>query len=126
MDGVEGQPWCAGFVSYIIKQAAELLGLEEPPIAGSVSCAELARQAKAAHLLSGDFDSFNRCPAPGSIMLVQGGAHGYQHTGIVTASHEETFETIEGNTDSDGGREGWELAKRIRSYSRKAFICWKD
>lgn len=126
MDGVEGQPWCAGFVSYIIKQAAELLKIE-PPIPGSVSCADLARQAKAAGLLyAASTAQPAPPPSPGSIMLARGGPFGHNHTGVVTASRGETFETIEGNTDSAGGREGRELAKRTRSYSGKDFICFSD
>jgi hypothetical protein len=125
MDDVEGQPWCAGFVSYIIRQAAELLGLPKPPIAGSVSCAELAVRAHDSKLFVSQHAQRRDIP-PGSIMLVEGGPHGYNHCGIVISSNAETFETIEGNTNSDGGREGWELAKRIRSYSGKDFICWKD
>jgi hypothetical protein len=122
MDGVEGQPWCAGFVSYIIKQAAELLKVE-PPIKGSVSCAELAAQALAADL---DFIGTTGPIPAGSIMLVRGGPHGHNHTGIVTASSAETFETIEGNTNDLGSPEGFEVCKRIRSYTGKDFIVWKN
>ena len=123
MDGVEGQPWCAGFVSYIIKQAAELLKIE-PPIAGSVSCEELAKQAMIARIPQGPPAS--TLPVPGSIMLVRGGPHRYNHCGIVVSSTDETFETIEGNTNDSGSREGYEVCKRIRSYTGKDFICWKS
>ena len=123
MDGVEGQPWCAGFVSYIIKQAAELLKIE-PPIAGSVSCEELAKQAMIARIPQGPPAS--TLPVPGSIMLVRGGPHRYNHCGIVTDSSEHTFETIEGNTNDHGSPEGYEVCKRIRSYTGKDFICWKS
>ena len=45
--GHEGAPWawCAGFVSFLMRQAAETLGLD-PPIRGSVSCDSLAAQAR--------------------------------------------------------------------------------
>lgn len=39
-DGAEF-PWCAGFVSFILKQAAEILGMTSP-IQGSMSCDFLA------------------------------------------------------------------------------------
>jgi hypothetical protein len=120
MDGREGDPWCAGFVTYIIKQAAELLKIE-PPIAGSVSSALLAGQAKAAHLQVNCATK----PPPGSIMLVKGGAHGYNHCGIVVSSGADTFETIEGNTNDSGSAEGYEVCKRTRSYGGKEFIVWR-
>jgi len=120
MDGVEGQPWCAGFVSYIIKQAAELLMIE-PPIAGSVSCDTLADQAFKAGL---EITTQEPIPA-GSIMLVERNPHHYNHCGIVTASGEHTFETIEGNTNDRGSPEGYEVCKRTRSYTGKDFIIWE-
>ena len=45
--GNEGDQWawCAGFVTFILKQASELMGAPMP-IAGSVGCDQLAAQAK--------------------------------------------------------------------------------
>ena len=51
MEGNEGTdwPWCAGFVTFILKQACLTLN-RSMPIAGSFGCTELAQQAKAKHL----------------------------------------------------------------------------
>ena len=124
MDGMEGEPWCAGFVSYLVKQAAELVKIE-PPIGGSVSCAELARQAKAAGLFSGEYSSFNRCPAAGSITLAKTLANRYYHCGVVVSSAEHTFESIEGNSNDNGSAEGFEVVRKIHAYGdRYDFIVW--
>ena len=48
-DGAEF-PWCAGFVTFILKQAAETLGMTMP-IQGSTSCDSLSAQGKDAGLL---------------------------------------------------------------------------
>jgi hypothetical protein len=32
------------------------------------------------------------------------------------------FETIEGNTNDDGSREGYEVCRRFRSYQKTDFI----
>ena len=46
----------------------------------------------------------------------------WTHTGIVFSLSEETFESIEGNTNDSGDREGYEVCKRIRSYGGKDFV----
>ena len=45
--GKEGEeyPWCAGFVSFIIKQAADTMGIALP-LKYTLSCDDLASQAK--------------------------------------------------------------------------------
>jgi len=34
------------------------------------------------------------------------------------------FQTIEGNTNDDGSREGYEGCQRVRGYASKDFIVW--
>jgi hypothetical protein len=46
----------------------------------------------------------------------------WTHTGLVTASAAEVFDTIEGNTNDDGNREGFEVCSRSRGYQDKDFI----
>jgi hypothetical protein len=40
----------------------------------------------------------------------------------VIAPREEVFETIEGNTNDEGSREGYEVCHRVRGYGSKDFI----
>jgi len=44
------------------------------------------------------------------------------HTGIVVAAHADSIETIEGNINNEGSREGYEVCRRFRGYGKKDFI----
>jgi hypothetical protein len=39
------------------------------------------------------------------------------HTGMVSVLHEETFDTIEGNTNDEGSANGYEVCARNRAFS---------
>lgn len=120
MSGMEGQPWCAGFVSFVLKQASALMSAPMP-IAGSVSCDQLAAQAKAAGILLDEHRAPNEL-RPGSLFLVRKSPTDWTHTGIVAEIHSEFFRTIEGNTNDDGVREGYEVCTLTRSYASKDFV----
>jgi len=112
--------WCAGFVSFILKQASELMGTPMP-IAGSVGCDQLASQAKAKNLFAAEHEGRDTL-RPGSIFLVRKTPTDWTHTGIVVEIHPEFFRTIEGNTNDDGVREGYEVCTLTRSYTSKDFV----
>jgi hypothetical protein len=59
---------------------------------------------------------------PGSFFLVRNAPTDWTHTGIVVNASDETFKTIEGNTNDDGSREGYEVCARTRGYSNMDFI----
>jgi hypothetical protein len=114
MNGMEGQPWCAGFVSFVLAQAAA--AVKKPmPIAGSVSCDALAAQAKAVN-------RFSQNGRAGSIFLVRKTPSDWTHTGFVVEAREDRFFTIEGNTNDDGEREGYEVCTLSRGYASKDFV----
>jgi hypothetical protein len=54
--------------------------------------------------------------------LVRNTPSDWTHTGIVVSTSAETFKTIEGNTNDDGSREGYEVCARTRGYSNMDFI----
>lgn len=124
MNGNEGPEWswCAGFASFILKQAAQTL--EMPlPIKISVSCDVLAEQAKQKGLFLSETKARDRqLIKPGALFLVRRTKTDWVHTGIVLKADAEVFYTIEGNTNDDGGREGYEVCKRFRGYEAKDFI----
>ena len=123
--GKEGTawPWCAAFVTYIIKQAAAACNVKSP-IPGSFSCDELAKQAYPKARLFPQGKTAGCVISAGDLFLIPKPGGGYQHTGIVTAVEpgKGTFWTIEGNTNDDGSREGYEVCKRVRLISKCAFI----
>ena len=123
MKGNEGTPWawCAGFVTFLLKQATESLHISMP-IRGSFSCDSLAAQARDAGLFVSESNvDANSLPA-GSIFLVRRTRTDWTHTGLVTDAHTAAFDTIEGNTNDDGHREGYEVCSRSRDYVKKDFI----
>ena len=123
-EGNDGLPWawCAGFVSLIMQQAFFYQGIKAP-IKGSVSCDSLAAQAKTAgRFVSGraiargdvSWESLGEC----SIFLKRRTSTDWTHAGFaLDASGQRktlVFSTIEGNTNDEGIREGFEACRRTR------------
>ena len=123
MNGHDGQQWawCAGFVTFILHQATESLNADMP-IRGSFSCDTLVAQARAAGLFLSEADARDRGVPAGSFFLVRRTDTDWTHVGIVEATDEMVIRTIEGNTNDEGGREGYEVCARSRGYSSKDFI----
>lgn len=113
--------WCAGFVTFIMRQAAESLGVRTP-FAGSVSCDSLAAQAQMAGLFVSQGEARGRTIPPGSLFLCRRTESDWTHAGIVSECRELMFKTIEGNTNQNGEREGYEVCARSRGYTDKDFI----
>jgi len=123
MNGNEGSqwPWCAGFVTFVLHQATESINIEMP-IPGSFSCDTLAAQAQSAGLFLSEADATSSNVLPGSLFLVRRTDTDWTHVGIIEEASESYFRTIEGNTNDDGDREGYEVCARWRGYSNKDFI----
>lgn len=123
MDGHEGPNWfwCAGFVTFLMEQAAALKGVKAP-LAGSFSCDSLAAQGKE----RGAFRKEGQLSAaeltPGAIFLDRRTPSDWTHTGIVVRTEASAFHTIEGNTNDDGSRNGYEVCARRRGYAKKDFV----
>lgn len=131
MNGKEGAdwPWCAGFVTYILAQASEGMKVDRNPLKPTASCDILASQAADKEILLTEKEiakdeGKKALLRPGSIFLVRASktSSDYIHTGIVTAVQDEYFETVEGNTNDAGEREGYEVCRRLRGYGNKDFI----
>lgn len=123
MQGSDGaaSAWCAGFVTFLLHQATE--SLQVPiPVDGSFSCDFLAAQAREAGLLLPGSQANPETLPEGSIFLVRRSAADWTHTGLVSDVYEAGFDTIEGNTNDDGHREGVEVCARSRGYGGKDFI----
>jgi peptidoglycan hydrolase-like protein with peptidoglycan-binding domain len=124
MSGHEGPewPWCAGFVSFLLQQASATAGVPMP-VGATFSCDLLATdsQRRRRFLPGREVTGPGDIP-PGSIFLNRRVGGDWVHTGIVTTAGADTFETIEGNTNDAGDREGYEVCRRVRGYSSKDFI----
>ena len=118
--------WCAGFVTFIMHQAYFYRD-QKAPIKGSVSCDALAAQAVAAGLFVNEsditsgrvkWDSLGEC----GLFLRRRTSTDWTHTGFFHGGTEPVrelvFSTIEGNTNDEGSREGFEACRRKRSVSK--------
>ena len=128
VEGNQGHDWrwCAGFVTFVLKQACMSLG-RAMPIEGSVSCDVLLYQAKAAGLRVRDTEiASGQTPwsdlGEMAIFLVRRTATDWTHTGFCFGGAGTIFSTIEGNTNDDGSNNGYEVTKRTRSVTKKDFI----
>ena len=128
MSGNQGDDrlWCAGFVTFVMKQACMALE-RQPPIAGSQSCDSLAYQAKEAGLFVKGTDVASgtvQWPELGAsqIFLVRRTSTDWTHTGFSFEGSGVTYSTVEGNTNDAGSGEGNEVCQRTRSVAKKDFI----
>jgi hypothetical protein len=113
-------------VSFVLRQACLTLN-RSMPFPGSLSCDELANQAKAAGLFipnarlqngQVEWRQLGRC----QIFLVRKTSTDWIHTGISFRGIGETYMTIEGNSDNNGSSNGYEVCQRTRSIKNKDFI----
>jgi hypothetical protein len=117
-----GNPWCASFVYWCIRQAAKALG-ETTPYVQSGGCVVVEEWAKAHGILS-------TVPEPGDVFLEYGVPLGEthrraDHTAFVTSVVGKTFRTVEGNTNDNGGREGIGVFARTRMAGPNyRFVKW--
>lgn len=126
MNGNDGEAWawCAGFVCFVLAQACRTLGIDKP-FARSFSCDELARLGKSAGRFVAERDAAAdpKQLKPGTVFLVRKRPGDWVHTGIVTrVNDDEVFSTIEGNTNEEGSREGYEVCARKRGFGNKDFL----
>jgi len=134
-NGNDGSEWVwgAGFTSFVLLQAASGLGIDAP-IRGSASNDTLAAQAYAAGIfISGtDVQDGRYVVKPGDLFLRRRTSSDWISSGIVISQkpsikeNEIVFATIEGNTNDEGTREGYEVARRIRYLTDESpydFIC---
>ncbi|MBU2552169.1 MAG: CHAP domain-containing protein [Proteobacteria bacterium] len=120
--GHDGTPWawCAGFVSYIVASACREFGVRNP-LKYTMSCDNLADQAQRLGILANGPETG---PRPGDIFLNVSprNKRDWVHTGIVTGVDGGEVRTIEGNTNDDGSREGYEVCTRRRAIAPRDFV----
>ena len=111
-----GLPWCAAFVAWT--------GLHSGvpwPLAPVPGCMSLYADAKAKGLVRDR-------PETGAVFLLWFPRLGrYAHTGFLERSGDQpgTWHTIEGNTNPAGGREGYGVFRRVRTFGpRDVFVYW--
>lgn len=113
-----GEPWCAAFVYYCFATAAGRLKRKNPMETSDCKSGQVldlwnrARRASRVKTISPDeaADDPSRVK-PGMVFIIStSGEHG--HTGLVAGVHGNRLETIEGNTNDGGSREGIGVFRR--------------
>ena len=114
-------PWCAGFVSFVLRQAA-LATKTKPLYNYEFGCDQLASLAKSA----GTYvkQSEMKPGASPAIFLVRNprNAADWTHTGFGHSFTASAFQTVEGNGNASGGREGTEVVQLHRGYASRNFV----
>lgn len=123
LDPAGAYPWCAAFVGQIGRQA---VGASWPvPRSASVAAIAAWAATKAGVLQSR--------PRAGDLFLLWSPQlKRFAHIGVITRVRAALnvpgayFETIEGNTNDDGGREGFGVFARVRRDDGKTkFVRWE-
>lgn len=122
MDGLDGTPWawCMGFAQTIYDQAFS--GFDQKftsQMPHTYSCdvvgffgrdnGKLIRNRKLR-------DGAHTEVKPGDMFLVVKNPRDWIHTGIIIDRQGDWFHTVEGNTNDEGVREGFEVCRRMRNF----------
>jgi hypothetical protein len=118
----DGEAWCATFAKLVFKKA----------YIGTVLEAEIEKLfSKSATATYANFDKSDwktqlpngkpiKTPEVGALVVWRMGDSWAGHIGVVTEIVSSTeFKTVEGNTDGKGGREGIEVAEKLRQTNQK-------
>lgn len=125
MNGNEGVqwPWCAGFATFVLRQAARTRGVAMPhPYAFGCDFLAGVAQSNGRYLrpkTASDLASVK----PGYLFLVRKTTNSWSHIGIVDAIQgQSTITTIEGNTNDSGSPEGFEVCRRTRGMTDRDYL----
>lgn len=116
----QGWPWCAAFVDWCIAEYALTGGIDAKKIPRTASAFGLIEWGKK----QGCEVITEAMPEPGDIVV-----YTFSHCGIVSRLGDAgtLFYAIEGNTNAEGGRDGYAVAERGRNLKAvKAFIRIKE
>lgn len=112
-----GYPWCQAFVYWCIQRACAQQRLDNRYIR-TAGCAVVAAWADEQDILGGT-------PQRGDQFLMYGRPEGYWracHTGLVTGVNGLYVETIEGNTNPGGSRDGYGVFRRTRPAASLRYV----
>lgn len=113
----EGSAWCMAFVYWCVDIAAKRLNLTNP-LVKTAGVLYQWNHNQTCRLIPNRSSGIQ----PGDIFIMDFGG-GTGHTGFVEKVEGSIVHTIEGNTNDEGSREGYEVARRQRTITAmKGFI----
>lgn len=101
--------WCASFVYWCFDEAATSMSVKNP-LAKTGGVMDQWNKRKAEFRVTG-------APQPGDIGILDLG-NGLGHMFIVESVELDHVHNVEGNTNDEGGREGYEVCRRTRLRSK--------
>lgn len=108
----KGYSWCMAFIYWATKEAATQLAIPNP----------LTKTGGVLAMYNKERDLVVTDPRPGDIFIMDFGK-GLGHTGIIEKVEKNIIHTIEGNTNDDGSREGYEVCRKQRKTDTiKAYL----
>jgi hypothetical protein len=120
-----GDAWCACFVYWCFDQATKNMGKKNPLVktGGALASYNLSTGKKIPAVEAKNNPAIIK---PGQIFILDFGG-GKGHTGIITSVNGGFIDTIEGNTNDQGGREGSGVFGRVRKINsvNKGFLEYK-
>ncbi|MEM6642359.1 MAG: peptidoglycan-binding domain-containing protein [Bacteroidota bacterium] len=129
MDGNEGTkwPWCMGFAQMVVDQATFTLEQRFTDLLpASYSCDVVGSYGLNQGKLIENAALRKKSIEEGDLFLnVRIPKADWTHVGIITGVDGDWIETIEGNTNDEGSREGYEVCARRRNYKLKKIDVFK-
>lgn len=123
MDGNEGKQWawCMGFVQTILDQAFSTLNQKFTSfLPHTFSCDVVGEYGLKNNCLirNSEISDALEIIKPGDLFLISKSTHDWVHTGIITDIKDDWIYTVEGNTNDEGVREGFEVCRRMRNFKK--------
>ena len=111
--GGQGWPWCAAFVDWCVDESGLMRDEDRPKTPAAFDLIHWGANHGCLIL-----SPSRVIPQRGDIVV-----YTFSHCGIVADVEPGYVHAVEGNTNSQGGRDGYEVAKRLRAFSQiKALI----
>ncbi len=104
----KGYAWCMAFVYWCVNEEAKKLKVPNP----LVKTAGVLKQWQS---LPDNMKKIKATPEVGDVFIMKLGKKGNGHTGFVFGIEDGVIHTIEGNTNADGSREGYEVCSHVRT-----------
>lgn len=108
LNPADKNPWCAAFIYWCFQQAADAMGVKNPMFkSGHVLTQWRMRKEK--------YRVYT--PQPGDVGIMDFGKD-KGHMFIVEIGHLDKTDNVEGNTNDEGSREGFEVCRRDRQRAK--------
>ena len=130
MDGNEGRPWawCVGAYATFLDQAIAKFGKNYLSLMpGTYSCDIVGARGleKGTLIRNKDLKREIGSVKPGDAFLIRKSAFDWVHIGLIVDVDGDYFHTIEGNSNDNGDRDGYELCRRMRKWVNRNIDVYK-